>query len=85
MKKAIFYSMMLVIGFAACKKETSIESGSNASGNFTATIDGTKWAASSTKQAASILGGISYQGWYWFTIAFGIENAVGSRLLRCRN
>jgi hypothetical protein len=58
MKKAILCAIILLVGFASCKKETSIESGSNASGNFTATIDGTKWAASSTKQAASILGGV---------------------------
>jgi hypothetical protein len=58
MKKAILYSVALLLGFASCKKETSIESGNTASGNFTATIDGAKWAASSTKQAASILGGV---------------------------
>lgn len=58
MKKAIFYSMALLLGFASCKKETSIESGNVASGNFTATIDGAKWAASGTKEAASILGGV---------------------------
>ncbi|HVU98816.1 MAG TPA: DUF6252 family protein [Puia sp.] len=58
MKKAILYSIMLLIGSASCKKETSIESNDNASGNFTATIDGAKWAASPTRQAASILGGI---------------------------
>ena len=58
MKKVIFYSMLLVVGFASCKKETSIESGGTASGNFTATIDGAQWAAAGTKEAASILGGV---------------------------
>ena len=58
MKKAIVYSIALLLGLASCKKETSIESGNTASGNFTATIDGVKWAASGTKEAASILGGI---------------------------
>ena len=58
MKKVFFYSIALLLGFASCKKETSIEGGSTASGNFTAVIDGAQWAASSTKEAASILGGV---------------------------
>jgi len=58
MKKVFFYCMALLLGFASCKKETSIENGTGASGNFTAVIDGAQWAASSTKEAASILGGV---------------------------
>jgi hypothetical protein len=58
MKKTIFYSLLLLLGLASCRKETSIEGATTASGNFTAKIDGTQWAASSSKEAASILGGI---------------------------
>jgi hypothetical protein len=58
MKKAIFYSIVLLLGLASCKKESSIEGGNTASGNFTAKIDGVQWSASGTKEAASILGGI---------------------------
>jgi len=58
MNKAILFSIIILAGFASCKKETSIESGNAASGNFTATIDGARWAASSTREAASILGGV---------------------------
>jgi hypothetical protein len=58
MKKLIFYSSIaLLIGFASCKKETSIEGGNFSSGNFTARIDGVEWAASSTKEGASINNG----------------------------
>jgi hypothetical protein len=59
MKKALFYSFIAVLaGFASCKKQTSIETGTLASGNFTAKVDGVQWSASGTKQGASILGGV---------------------------
>ncbi|HEY4110449.1 DUF6252 family protein [Puia sp.] len=58
MKKTIFYTIALLVGFASCKKETSIENGNGQSGNFTAKIDGVQWSASATKQGASILGGM---------------------------
>src|SRR5215469_402732 len=58
MKRVVFPVIALIIGFASCKKETSIENGSVASGNFTAKVDGAQWAASVTKQGASILGGV---------------------------
>lgn len=58
MKSTIFYSVLLLIGFASCRKETSIETGNTLSGNFTAKIDGVQWSASGTKEGASILGGI---------------------------
>jgi hypothetical protein len=58
MKSKIFYFILLLTGFASCKKETSIENGNTLSGNFTARIDGVQWSASGTKEGASILGGI---------------------------
>jgi hypothetical protein len=60
MKKAIIYALLMVgcgwIG--SCKKETSIENGSTVGGNFTAVINGVKWAAASTQEQATILRGL---------------------------
>lgn len=58
MKKISYFAIALLLGASSCRKETSIEGGNTASGNFTATIDGVKWSASGTKEAASILGGV---------------------------
>jgi len=58
MKKAVFFAIALLVGFASCKKETSIEGGNTVSGNFTAKIDGVQWSAAGTKEGASILGGV---------------------------
>ncbi|WP_188934299.1 DUF6252 family protein [Puia dinghuensis] len=58
MKKVLLYSLAIVLGLAACRKETSIENGGTAAGNFTAKIDGVQWTAATTKEGASILGGI---------------------------
>jgi hypothetical protein len=65
MKKAIFYAL-LVLGCCwatGCKKETSIENGSTAGGNFTAVINGVPWAAAAGLQQATItLGLINISG-----------------------
>lgn len=58
MKKVLLYSIVLVLGLAACRKETSLENGGATAGNFTARIDGVQWTAAGTKEGASILAGI---------------------------
>ena len=58
MNKVLLYSLALVLGLSACRKETSLENGGATSGNFTARVDGVQWTAAGTKQGASILGGI---------------------------
>jgi len=58
MKKLLYCALILFAGLVSCKKETSIENGNTASGNFTAVINGTSWSAAGTKEAASILGGV---------------------------
>ncbi len=69
MKKAIVYGMLLTAVFiASCKKETSIENGNSAGGNFVAQINGVHWAATyNTEQAALardtiLISGISSDG-----------------------
>ena len=60
MKKAIFYAL-LVLGccwLSSCKKETSIENGSTASGNFTAVVNGVPWAAAAGQEQATITQGL---------------------------
>lgn len=60
MKKAIIYAL-LVVGcwwMASCKKETSIETGSNVSGNFTAVINGIPWAAAQGQEQATVTQGL---------------------------
>jgi Family of unknown function (DUF6252) len=60
MKKAIIYTL-LAAGcwwISSCKKETSIENGNVAAGNFTAVINGVPWSAASSQEQATIIRGL---------------------------
>jgi hypothetical protein len=59
MKRTFIYSLVLLAcGFAACKKEYSIEGTGNLNANFTAVIDGNQWAALQTRESATIIQGV---------------------------
>jgi uncharacterized protein DUF6252 len=60
MKKKIIYTLVAVACWwsSSCKKETSIESGSTVSGNFTAVINGVAWAAAAGQESATVTPGL---------------------------
>ena len=62
MKKQFFFIVLLLAGwgFSSCKKELSIENAGSqtANANFTAQVNGVHWAASPTREGATILQGM---------------------------